>query len=213
MWRRPAGTGPDPEEVEYRRHCESAFSARTSVPRDVGFCHKAAGADVSVAQEPNMRIIAGLILLAFRGAFGQSFEGASVKPVQHNSKSRPQTPINPGRVSYTGATLRDLVTAAYGVTGYQVSGPDWLNSNAYDMVAKLPADTAASQIPPMLQKLLADIRRSAFGREAGRNPGRDPGRWSIGRDSNRARPNGNQANPPKMPRGIPLRRRAAEARP
>jgi uncharacterized protein (TIGR03435 family) len=100
-----------------------------------------------------------------RGAFGQSFEVASVKPVQHNIKSRPQTLITPGRASYTGATLRDLVMAAYGVTAYQVSGLDWLNANAYDIVAKPPADTPASQIPLMLQALLADRFQLTFHRE------------------------------------------------
>jgi uncharacterized protein (TIGR03435 family) len=122
-----------------------------------------------------MRAIAGagLIFLASSGVFGQSFEVASVKPVEpdfkkdfkRDFKSRPQTAIDPGRASYTGVTLRDLVMAAYGVKSYQVSGPEWLNSRAYDIVAKLPADAPASQIPGMLQALLADRFQLTFHRE------------------------------------------------
>jgi hypothetical protein len=51
-----------------------------------------------------MRAMAGAGLILFvscgfvpRGACGQSFEVASVKPVQRNFKSRPQTVINPDR--------------------------------------------------------------------------------------------------------------------
>jgi uncharacterized protein (TIGR03435 family) len=79
-----------------------------------------------------------------------------VKAVPRDGKTRPETVINPGRVSYTATSVRTLLMEAYGVKGYQISGPGWINTNAYDIVAKLPADAPVSQIPVMLQSLLAD---------------------------------------------------------
>ena len=105
-----------------------------------------------------MRLIAvaGVVFSALSGAFAQSFEVASVKLVPRDGKTRPETVMNPGRVSYTTTPLRTILMAAYGVKSYQIAGPGWLNSNAYDIVAKLPADAPASQIPAMLQRLLVE---------------------------------------------------------
>jgi uncharacterized protein (TIGR03435 family) len=42
------------------------------------------------------------------------------------------------------------------VKDFQISGPDWMNSTRFDVVAKLPANTTREQVPQMLQALLAD---------------------------------------------------------
>jgi len=42
------------------------------------------------------------------------------------------------------------------VKDFQLSGPDWLNSEIYDIAATMPPSTSTDQVLPMLQSLLAD---------------------------------------------------------
>jgi uncharacterized protein (TIGR03435 family) len=53
-------------------------------------------------------------------------------------------------------TLKDYIGAAYRVKIYQVSGPEWLASDRFDISATLPAGSSPSQIPEMMQRLLED---------------------------------------------------------
>ena len=110
-----------------------------------------------------MRAILGASLIVFTGwaAFGQpavsrmEFEVASVKPNRSGSGSS-SSHDGHGRISATNCSLLDYITRAYGVRLYQVSGPDWLSSEKYDIVAKSPDGTPSDQTMPMLQKLLED---------------------------------------------------------
>lgn len=53
--------------------------------------------------------------------------------------------------------LRNLIYSAYGVPSWRLSGgPDWLDTDAYDISATLPSGTSTDQIGLMLQGLLAD---------------------------------------------------------
>jgi uncharacterized protein (TIGR03435 family) len=118
---------------------------------------------------------AGLVVLALCAAFGQSapplpqFEVASVKPspppTGHGIMRRIGPP-DPGMVNYGNATLTMLISRAYGVKDYQVSGPDWLDSQGYDVVAKVPAGVPADQVPLMLQALLSERFKLALHRES-----------------------------------------------
>ena len=45
---------------------------------------------------------------------------------------------------------------AFNVKAYQVSGPDWLATQKFDIVAKLPDGAPRDQVRPMLQALLLD---------------------------------------------------------
>jgi uncharacterized protein (TIGR03435 family) len=56
----------------------------------------------------------------------------------------------------SNVTLRFCLTRAYRITDPQVSGPAWIDSDRYDIVAKVPAGAPESQIPEMLQALLAE---------------------------------------------------------
>jgi uncharacterized protein (TIGR03435 family) len=63
---------------------------------------------------------------------------------------------DPGRVTYTFSTIRDLIVDAYGVNRSQVSGgPSWVDSERFDIVAKVPAGATKEQVKVMLQNLLA----------------------------------------------------------
>jgi uncharacterized protein (TIGR03435 family) len=45
---------------------------------------------------------------------------------------------------------------AYRMKAYQITGPDWLASERFDIVAKIPEGARPAQIPEMLQALLVD---------------------------------------------------------
>lgn len=52
--------------------------------------------------------------------------------------------------------LKDFIGIAYRLKPYQISGPDWLASERFDIAATIPADASSRQIPERLQTLLAD---------------------------------------------------------
>jgi uncharacterized protein (TIGR03435 family) len=49
-----------------------------------------------------------------------------------------------------------LIRAAYRVKLYQISGPDWMTTSRFDVVAKLPEGAKADQVPEMMQTLLEE---------------------------------------------------------
>ncbi len=86
------------------------------------------------------------------------FEVAAIKPATAGVRAS-FTEIAPGgeRFTATHTTLKLLIMTAYGVTDRQVSGgPNWVNSEYYDIEAKAPHPSEREQIPKMLQTLLAD---------------------------------------------------------
>jgi uncharacterized protein (TIGR03435 family) len=112
---------------------------------------------------------AGIAVLACAPAFGQAAEGltfevASVKPAApppadgrnfFGSRGGPGT-SDPGQITWTNANLKILLTVAYDVKYYQVSGPAWLDTERYDIVAKVPEGATKAQVNVMWQNLLKD---------------------------------------------------------
>lgn len=87
------------------------------------------------------------------------FEVASIKPTAPLNGGAVEigTKTDPGRVTYNGVPLTLLIMNAYKVKRYQITGgPDWLNSERFDIVAKLPEGAKQDQVPEMLQSLLED---------------------------------------------------------
>jgi uncharacterized protein (TIGR03435 family) len=65
--------------------------------------------------------------------------------------------LRAGRYELRKATLVDLIRTAYGVDADNVvGGPNWLESDRFDVVAKTPAATTPETAKLMLQSLLAD---------------------------------------------------------
>jgi uncharacterized protein (TIGR03435 family) len=96
-------------------------------------------------------------------AYGQAFEVVSVKPsapVASGGRGRGSTGFaassDAQQVRYSGVTLMRLLTEAYSVKRYQISGPEWLANDTYEITAKLPEGASKAQIPAMLQNLLAE---------------------------------------------------------
>ncbi len=103
-----------------------------------------------------------LCMVASAAIWGQSapvhaeFEVASIRP------SGPLTPgqlgiglhIDGAQVRCTYLSLNDYFGIAYKVKNYQVSGPDWITSDRFDINAKLPDGAGRDQVPEMLKTLL-----------------------------------------------------------
>ncbi len=95
----------------------------------------------------------------------EEFEVASVKPSAPvpptggvyfgPARGGPGTP-DPGLITWTYTSLRNLLMTAYDVKTYQVSGPDWLMTERYDIVARVPAGATKEQVNVMWQNLLAE---------------------------------------------------------
>jgi uncharacterized protein (TIGR03435 family) len=63
-------------------------------------------------------------------------------------------------------SLEELIRVAFRVKPYQVSGPDWMASVRFDVLAKLPEGASAEQVPEMLQALLAERFKLTVHRES-----------------------------------------------
>lgn len=86
------------------------------------------------------------------------FEVASVKPSGDGRLSLGGGPgtSDPVRISYENATLKTLLMQAYAVDRDQISAPNWIDSEKYSIVAKIPPGTGQGQFQIMLQNLLTD---------------------------------------------------------
>jgi uncharacterized protein (TIGR03435 family) len=65
---------------------------------------------------------------------------------------------DPGQFTYRGATLRALIFRAYQLVDIQqqIAGPAWIDTDRFDLAAKVPLGTTEAQFQQMLQNLLAD---------------------------------------------------------
>ena len=94
---------------------------------------------------------------------------------------RASGPINPGDLNIglhiDGAQLRcshftlaDYIGMAYKMKYYQITGPDFLRSDHYDIAAKLPEGAERSQVPDMIKNMLVDRFKLQFHKEAKATP-------------------------------------------
>lgn len=125
-------------------------------------------------------LAAGLLALAAFAVSAQEaapdpqFEVASVKPAAPSDFDRIPMPMpirmtcrtpDPVRFNCTHMSLRDLTVEAYGIMDYQLTGPAWMGTAKFDIVAKVPAGTTRDQAHLMLRHLLADRFKMTIHRE------------------------------------------------
>jgi uncharacterized protein (TIGR03435 family) len=126
---------------------------------------------------PRSRITARICILgalAVVAAFGQApaarpeFEVASIKPSAPGAPNaiRAGLHIDGSQVSCASLSINDYIGIAYGVRNYQISGPDWMASERFDINAKLPEGASGKQIPEMLRALLEDRFQMKFHHES-----------------------------------------------
>ena len=110
-----------------------------------------------------------------------TFEVASVKPtsmdmmklaaqVQSGEMPRIGPRVDGARAEYIFMALKDLIVLAYKVKPYQITGPDWLASQRFDIIAKLPDGASKDDVPMMLQALLEDRFKLTLHRESKEGP-------------------------------------------
>jgi uncharacterized protein (TIGR03435 family) len=73
--------------------------------------------------------------------------------------------IDGARVDIGFMSLADLITAAYKIKPFQITGPDWIKQERFDILAKMPDGATTEQVPEMLQSLLAERFKLAIHRE------------------------------------------------
>jgi uncharacterized protein (TIGR03435 family) len=97
-----------------------------------------------------------------------AFDVASVRPSEQIDPQKMMAAMQAGKMPRFGAhidglraentqmPLRDLVASAYEVKPYQVSGPDFMNGQRFDIAAKMPEGSTKDDAPKMLRALLED---------------------------------------------------------
>jgi uncharacterized protein (TIGR03435 family) len=104
-----------------------------------------------------------LLCLTATLASAQSFDVASVKvsppigsaQVRFGMSGGPGTP-EPGRVTWSHATVKSLLVTAFDLPVYLIDGPDWLNIDMFDIAAAMPPDTSK-------EKMMEHIERTPAG--------------------------------------------------
>jgi uncharacterized protein (TIGR03435 family) len=113
---------------------------------------------------------------AISAAFGQagdapapSFEVASVKAAASGGggerRLRQNIQVSPGTVTMHGASLKSCIAWAWHVFDYEVSGPDWIDSQRYEITGKAAGAVAEDQLRQMMQGLLAERFKLAIHRQ------------------------------------------------
>jgi uncharacterized protein (TIGR03435 family) len=93
------------------------------------------------------------VSLALAADAPSTFEVASIRPSQ---EGREAVDVLPGSITMRNMRLTGAIRWAYNVLDVQVSGPDWLNTTRFDIVAKAGAPAKEPEMRKMMQTLLAE---------------------------------------------------------
>ncbi len=113
-------------------------------------------------QNRDMRGIFAFTLIGLASvALGQEFEAVSVKPNKSGSNGS-HSHSDRGMLAATNLSLRSMVLTAYRMKDYQLEGPDWLDSERFDLAAKFPdalpqdPEKYDAALGSMMQRMLAE---------------------------------------------------------
>ncbi|MGD0796767.1 MAG: TIGR03435 family protein [Acidobacteriaceae bacterium] len=110
-----------------------------------------------------------------------TFDVASVRPAAQIDQAtilaglragrRPESfHLDGSRATFTYQSLKELIAYAYKVRTFQVSGPDWMVTDRFDIAARLPDGASRDDVPAMLQALLVDRFKLAAHLETAEHP-------------------------------------------
>src|SRR5579883_1991981 len=95
-----------------------------------------------------------------------AFEVASVKPAADPGRvpifcvvpciPGEQLTVDHSRVTARYMSLERLILTAYGIKKHQFSGPEWADSQRFDIEARMPDGATGRQLPEMLKAMLAE---------------------------------------------------------
>jgi uncharacterized protein (TIGR03435 family) len=132
-----------------------------------------------------LRKVTICLALTAAAAFAQTkpaFEVATIKPsppmdavklaaaMQAGGKLPIGANIDALRAEYLYLDLKSLLTYAYGVKPYQITGPDWMSTTRFDIVAKMPEGSKKDDAAKMLQSLLEERFRLTVHRTSAEHP-------------------------------------------
>jgi bla regulator protein BlaR1 len=142
---------------ELKRRIEAIMKNRGSLRLSFGKKLLMAAAGALVASAP---FIAGLAKA--QSNTSPRFEVASVKLSKSQEREMGYTGMPPilrskqAAVNFPHVLLKGVVAQAYWLRPGEVTGPAWLDSTFYDIMAKPPQGATAEDVPKMLQTLLAE---------------------------------------------------------
>jgi uncharacterized protein (TIGR03435 family) len=103
-----------------------------------------------------------LFLIAFAAAYVAHAQNApaqlkfEVASVKRSDQCEFITSIDPASVTLKGVPLKPVLMEAFKVKTDQIEGPSWLDSDCFEIVAKMPEGATGDQVPGMLRALLAE---------------------------------------------------------
>jgi uncharacterized protein (TIGR03435 family) len=118
-------------------------------------------------------ILLAALVIAPVAAFGQApatklaFDVASVRPSPppdmqkmmmdlQAGKKPEEVHIDGSRATFVFMSVRQLIAYAYKMRVYEVTGPDWMLTDRFDIVARMPGGASKDDAPAMLQTLLKE---------------------------------------------------------
>jgi uncharacterized protein (TIGR03435 family) len=119
--------------------------------------------------------LASVIVLSTIGAFAAQnapdqpkFEVASVK---RTDRCEFNTSLDPGAIVLKGVPLKAVLREAFKVPLDQIEGPSWLDSDCFEISAKMPEGATRDQLPAMLEALLIERFKLVVHKEGRLRPG------------------------------------------
>ena len=135
--------------------------------------------------QPILKKVTLCLALTAAAAFAQTkpaFEVASIKPSPPMDMAKVAAALQAGgkmpiganveflRAEYLYLDLRSLMSLAYGVKPYQITGPDWMATEHFDIVAKMPEGSKKADAPKMMQTLLEERFKLTVHRASAEHP-------------------------------------------
>src|SRR5262245_51336272 len=109
-------------------------------------------------------VIALLAAATIVSGQGPTFDAASIRPSdERRTKTRTIT-ITPIGIDLKGVSLLNCLEEAYGVSPHQITGPGWMRTDSYDIIARTSEPATRSQMMARLQTLLTDRFRLSLRR-------------------------------------------------
>src|SRR6185312_11305322 len=117
---------------------------------------------------PHISFCLALTAIAALAQTKPAFEVATIKPsapldqakliasIQAGGKLPIGANIDGSRAEYKYLDLKSLMSYAYGVKPYQITGPDWMATTRFDIEAKMPDGAKKDDASKMLQSLLEE---------------------------------------------------------
>jgi uncharacterized protein (TIGR03435 family) len=120
-------------------------------------------------QPKQFAIFSAGLLFAACAAFGQTpaakrvFDVATIRPAPPLDQAKVMSgqfrvgmSVDGNRVDIRFFSLSDLIRTAYKVKQFQISGPDWMSTDRWEVQAKMPDGATKDDVPEMLQALLVE---------------------------------------------------------